>query len=288
MINSLQFIEGFPLELPAVGNKVFNFKKGINILYAGNGAGKSVILKTLQAYCAIKNGGWTQPSVPNEIGIGRMNGGDYPHCYSTTAPGKAKAVVTWDGSPSFYNDGDCKLNKLSYFYNFEDFDDGITEDDDVESFLKNTPSSGQYRASKMNKIINMVKAGAPEYTETDFGNFKGKDDKIYSKREFQYWTHINKLYKETFGDGQNTILLDEPERSLSHARQRNLFLNVLPQQLGDYQTIIATHSIYSIFTPNANVVELEEGYVDGLKDAIKETGQLLNGETLTDQMELEL
>ena len=94
-----------------------------------------------------------------------------------------------------------------------------------------------------------------------------KDDIAYSKREFQYWQYINNLYTTNFGKGQNTILLDEPERSLSHKKQKELFLKILPEELAGYQVIIATHSLYSIFTPNANVIELEDGYVQGLKNS---------------------
>lgn len=287
MIKSIQFIEGFPLNLPNIGTRIIEFKPGINVLYSGNGIGKSVILKTLKGYCAIQTGGWTHPSVPNEIGIGRLGGSDYPHCYSSYTPANCKATVVWDSLPTMYNDGECSLNKLSYFYNFKkDFDDGITDQGDVIDMLEKTPSSGQYRASKVNKVLNLLKEGPPEYTEKDFGNFLAKDDILYSKREWKYWSYINQLYTQNYGKGQNTVLLDEPERSLSYAKQKDLFLKVIPEELKDYQVIIATHSIYSIFTPNANVIELEAGYVDGLKTAVKEIGSYLKTTEQHPQLEL--
>jgi predicted ATPase len=51
LIKSIQFIEGFPLTLPAIGPKKVEFTNGINILVGKNGCGKSTILKTLKAYC---------------------------------------------------------------------------------------------------------------------------------------------------------------------------------------------------------------------------------------------
>jgi hypothetical protein len=243
----------------------------------------------LKGYCAIQTGGWTAPSTPNELGIGRLNGADYPHCYSAYTPANCKATVVWDGTPSIYNDGECSLNKLSYFYNFKkDFDDGITDKNDVIDYLEKTPSSGQYRASKLNKVLNMVKVGPPQYKKEDFGNFPAKDDKIYSQREFQFWNYINKLYTENFGTGKNTILLDEPERSLSHLKQKEFFFKVLPEELKNYQVIIATHSIYAAFTPNANIIEMEDGYIAGLINAIKEINQYLDKKETNQQLEFKL
>jgi predicted ATPase len=280
MIKSIQYIDGFPVDLPFVGKRLYSFNDGINLLFGPNGCGKSTILKTLKGYCAIQTGGWTHPSIPNEIGIGRLGGADYPHCYSSYTPAKCKATVIWDGTPTIYNDGECSLNKLSYFYNFKkDFDDGITEQSDVIEMLEKTPSSGQYRASKLNKVLNLIKSGPPEYTEKDFGHFPVKDDKMYSLREFKFWKYINALYIQNFGQGKNTVLLDEPERSLSHKKQKELFLKVIPEELNGYQVIIATHSLYALFTPNANIIEMEDGYVEGLTTAIKEIGEFLGKNT---------
>ena len=286
MINSIQYKSGFALELPAIGKKLCKFGSGINVLVGSNGCGKSTIIKTLKGYCAIKNGGWTKPSEPNKVGIGRTaDWNDYPDCYSTYTPANCKATVTWDGTPTFFNDGDIKLEKLSYFYNFkEDFSDGITDDGDIDKALQENPSAGQYRLNKLNKVINLIKAGAPEYTEADFGNYPDKDDIIYSKREWQFWQYINKLYVKTYGAGKNTILLDEPERSLSFPKQKELFLDIIPNQLKDFQVIIASHSPYALFIPTAGIIEMEAGFVDGFKDAIKDIGKFLSGEA--GQMEM--
>jgi predicted ATPase len=277
MIKSIEYIDGFPLKLPLIGNRKFEFKDGINYIFGSNGTGKSVILNTLKAYTGIATGGWTTFNNPQTLGCGRLNGPtDFPHAYATYSPANSKAVVLWDGTPTLFNNGDLKTPEVLLFLNFQQFGDGISSEDDLEKQLKEHPSAGQYRAQKINKIINLLKDGAPKYTVKDIPRYKDDIDNYYAKREWDYWQFINKLYVDTFGQGKTTVLLDEPERSLSHAKQKDLFLNVIPNQMKDLQVIIATHSLYSIFTPNANIIEMEAGYINGLKAAITDISKLAN------------
>ena len=67
-----------------------------------------------------------------------------------------------------------------------------------------------------------------------------------------------------------------------------MFLNVIPEELKDYQVIVATHSIYSIFTPNANFIEMEEGYIKEFKKAIGEVSDLIQKDYQAKQLELAL
>jgi len=290
MIKNIQFIEGFPLQLPHIGNRKFEFTDGINLLIGGNGTGKSVILKTLKGYCGIKTGGWTQPSIPNEIGIGRLGGhGDYPHAYATYTPANCKALVFWNGLPSFFNDGDVQSNALFTIFNMKQHSDGITNVNDIEKQLKECPSAGQYRAQKLNKVLNMLKDGPPEYTIHSHGELV-KVDMFWAKREFEFWRYLSKLYNDTYKEvGKTTVMFDEPERSLSHAKQKEFFLNVVPNQLKGYQVIMATHSLYAAFCPGANIIEMEDGYIKSFKEAVQDIAKLAKLEEPTNlptQLEL--
>lgn len=274
MIKSIQFIDGFATELPNVGTREFIFNEGINVLFSGNGTGKSTILKTLKAYCAIKNGGWTLPTDPAETGVGRADGEDYPHCYSTFAPSKCKAVVKWDGTSTFFNDGDIKTSDTFFYMNVGQSEDGITTEAEQFDMLIEKPSSGQHRLKKLNKVLNILKDPPPNYSKNDLNPKVQAKDKAFAEREIQYWKFINDLYKKNLGNERHTILLDEPERSLSLPKQKELFLKILPEQLKDFQVIIATHSIFSLYTPNVNLVELQDGYVKDCIDSLKNIDKL--------------
>ena len=287
MIKSIEYIDGFPINLPFIGKRKFEFTDGINLIVGNNGTGKSVILNTLKAYCGIATGGWTTFNNPQTLGCGRPNGPqDFPHAYATYSPANCKATVVWDGTPTLFNNGDLKTPEVLLLFNMQTFGDGITSEDDLEKQLTQFPSAGQYRTNKLNKVINLLKDGPPKYTSENIPKYKDNIDNYYAKREYDYWQYINKLYTENFGEGKTTVLLDEPERSLSYIKQKDFFLNVLPNQVKT-QIIIATHSLYALFCPTANIIEMEKGYINGLKDAINDISKLYK-QNKTGQLELPL
>ena len=83
MINHIEFISGYPLNIDWIGHKRFNFTKGINILYGPNGCGKSTVLNTLKAYCGIEGGGWTFFSDPMQLASSK-----FPFAYLGITPSR--------------------------------------------------------------------------------------------------------------------------------------------------------------------------------------------------------
>jgi predicted ATPase len=47
MITSARFTKGYPLKLANVGDRLFEFKPGLNVVFGANGCGKSTLLKLL-------------------------------------------------------------------------------------------------------------------------------------------------------------------------------------------------------------------------------------------------
>ena len=249
MINYIQFKSGFPVDLPWIQNRRFDFKPGINVLFGPNGCGKSTILKTLKAYCGIA-GGWTFFNDPMQLASNT-----FPFAYLGLTPSRCMADVGWDGTPSFFNDGDIKVNETFFYMNSKSSDDGITSEAEQMDLLAEKPSSGQYRIKKVNRVFNLIR-NVPSLSENDIpSGYKYED----CRRELAYWNSLSKM-------GPQTILLDEPERALSVVLQKRLFNEILPE-FKDIQVILATHSLFCLKMKDANFTEFEPNYINQCKEA---------------------
>lgn len=270
MISHIQFRKGFALELPYIGNKRFEFTNGINVLFGPNGCGKSTIQKTLKAYCGIKTGGWTKINDPTELGT-TSSIINFPNAYCVYAPGKCLADVGWTGSPSFFNDGDIKVSETFFYQNAGQSHDGITTEHEQMMALAKKPSSGQYRIERLNKVFDVIKQ-VPVSNEVPT-NIQRSGNTNFALKEQQYWQSLGMF-------GRNTIILDEPERSLSLPKQKELLCKLIPLHMKGFQVIIATHSVFALSMKDVNIIDMDPGYV-------KECNTILNINP-TQQMELEL
>lgn len=257
MITFTQFKTGYPVNLPHIGNRIFKFNNGINILFGPNGCGKSTILNTMKAYCGIRHGGWTSHNHPEKLADARR----FPHAYMALAPDNCIANVMWDGTPTFFNDGVIKIDPNVFFNNVmrgveNEKYAGIVSENEQLDILEKTPSTGQFRAIITNKVLNQIRN--PPKLNKDNSPYK---EFAYWENEIDYW---NKLPKT----GPTTILLDEPERALSIPMQEKLFHEVLPM-FSDLQIIVATHSVFALNTPNINLIEFENGYCQQCIKALK-------------------
>lgn len=244
MIRGIKLHNGFVTDLPAFQNRrVLEFSDGLSVLFGSNGCGKSSILKILKAYCGIEKGGWSR--ISSELALGAQVESHFPYVYRAYSPGQCDATVLWDGTPSFYNDGDIKIDQWAWFTHNEILsEDGMTSEEEQMQFMMDKPSSGQYRMAKLNKLFNMLQ-NPPNLT------------KYVSNHPAQIAesNYIRKLPR----DGKVTLLLDEPERALSVPKQLELF-KLLERMSNDFQIIIATHSPFVLFGVDCKLFDLEEGY----------------------------
>ena len=59
--------------------------------------------------------------------------------------------------------------------------------------------------------------------------------------------------------------MDEPERSLALPFQQKVPCDLLPAEMKEYQVIIATHSVFALQIPGANIIDMKPGYVKECK-----------------------
>lgn len=255
MIKKAQVLKGFAAELPSLKNRMFQFTEGLNVLFGSNGCGKSTLMKCMKAYCCLQHGGWSSISDYNKLGAGGV--GNFPFVYRAFTPtGECDTHVEWDGTATFYNDSDMRIDDMSWFFNKDILkQEGLTTEEEQMDYVAKRPSSGQTRIKKLNKIFNIAK-NPPEFTKTTPNN---------NRFEHMEVAYVNSLPR----NGKVTILLDEPEKSLSIPKQIELF-KFLKEFQNDLQIVISTHSPFILFEDNINIIEMEDGYIQTCKDVIKE------------------
>jgi len=246
MVHSIKINTGFLTQLPGFYPGIeFKFDERLTVLFGQNGSGKSSILKCIKAYCGIplENGGWSR--INSELALGAQVREHFPFVYREFSPGHCECRLDWDGSPTFVNEGDVKIDKWAWFTHKDiSSEDGMSSDVDHMQNLIDNPSSGQYRLKKLNKLFNMLKT-PPVLTQY-------VSDHPAQRAEVDYYRSLPR-------NGKITLILDEPERALSLPKQMELF-KLLKEMSNDYQIIIATHSPFILFEDGVNILNIEEGY----------------------------
>lgn len=259
MIKSIKVLNGFLTEMPNfhVGSE-FQFSDKLNVLFGPNGSGKSSILKMLKAYCGIPNGygGWSR--ISSELALGAQSQSHFPWVYRAYSPGQSDCVVDWDGTASFFNEGDVKTDQWAWFTHKEILsEDGMTCEAEQFDMMAEKPSSGQYRMKKLNKLFNMLKS-PPDLTKCPSSH----------PTQLAECAYIKTLPRT----GKVTLILDEPERALSLPKQLELF-KLLEKMSDEYQIIIATHSPFVLFDLNAKLFDIESGYVEECLNIFKTSSE---------------
>ena len=91
---------------------------------------------------------------------------------------------------------------------------------------------------------------------------------------------MKRLAEVTRGDkgkrksGVPTLLLDEPDRSLSIPWAANMWLNIAERHGAskEVQIIAATHCPFALDLPNVNYIETEPGYLDQCRRVMQQVG----------------
>lgn len=264
MISAIRINNGFATELPGFSpGCVFQFTPKLNVLFGQNGSGKSTILKIIKSYCGIpqEKGGWSRVNHP--LALGATHKSHFPWVYKEFSPGHCEADVVWDGTPTFFNEGDTKIDKWAWFTHKDiSSEDGMSSEVDHMNNLVDNPSSGQYRIKKMNKLFNLLKT-PPNILEYE------QNSNSQQISEVDYFRSLPRT-------GKVTLLLDEPERALSVPKQRDMF-KLLQDMSEDYQIIIATHSPFVLFGVEGNFINLEEGYDQKCIEIFKECVEGIKG-----------
>lgn len=251
MINKIKVNSGFAKKLPMF-KKELEFKSGLNILFGPNGCGKTTALNIAAAYCSIKNNGWTKLPAPFDVKGFSDKKCNFPEDLSNICVGKCKADVEWDGTPTYYS-----ASKAEQVVPHAFSDDQESMVDEL-NMMFSKPSSGQLRLHNLAKTIHKLKA----------------------PNLFDYEKNVNDVWKTCYSEfcdylktlprsGKITLLIDEPDRSLSLPVQFELWTKAIPQWSEHMQVIVATHSPFCLIA-KGNIIECVDGYVEECKKCLKE------------------
>jgi len=261
MIQSFRVKTGFAAQLPAFKGKL-KFKPGVNILFGPNGCGKTTALKITGVYCGITTGGWSKHPDPGdiiEIGVLRRKPPNLPDCLAIRAPGQCTANIEWDGTPTFLNAA-ADRDGLSFFVDrAENSADGMTSMKDQIQEIAQKPSEGQRRIHKIERIAELLDQ-VPDLTKNP--------DRKYNSLWVEGWTAFSEYVKTLPRTGPSTILLDEPDMSLSLPNQMVLWNEIVPKLAKRFQVIATSHSPFILYK-SWHFLDLQEGYLAECRERVR-------------------
>ncbi len=251
MISKMKVRNGYALNLELFGKEI-EFDKGLNILFGPNGCGKTTALNIAAAYSGVQTKGWSR--APDPLGIDKKI--DYPQCFSKPCVGNINAEVEWDGTPSYFATSSGEVVVPHAF-----------DDNDMMNQLQimfEKPSSGQLRLRSISKMMDdLMKKPTPDLTVPDLNYVN--DSWKETRRKFS--NYVATLPR----NGPITLLLDEPDRSLSIPVQFDLWTKAIPQWATKAQIIVATHSPFCLVSPGARIIECVSGYREDCLAALHES-----------------
>jgi predicted ATPase len=252
MIGKLRVKSGFALKLPTFA-KELEFKPGLNVLFGPNGCGKTTALNIAAAYSAVKqDGGWTTHPAPLDV-KGTYDGKhNFPTCFKEMCVGKIEAEVEWDGTPTYYSSAKAETVVPHAFA--DEHDDMMNQ----LSVMFAKPSSGQLRLHNLGKLIKGLK-------RPDLMKYNENTNDVWKACYQAFCDYVMTLPR----NGQVTLLIDEPDRSLSLPTQFQLWTKIIPQWATLMQVVVATHSPFCLVSP-ANLIECVDGYADECRTSLKE------------------
>ena len=245
-------------ELPFFDNLI-EFKKGLNVIVGPTGTGKSTLLDMVVSYMAAKQGGvstvteqWVRDNISNNNLISDA------------------LELKHDGQPVLYSSPHSAVGISGSQLDDDFFLSGLLN-------VTDTGSSGQKSISKTSRCVSAIAEAATDYKpQSDTYDVAFPDSIEYRIKAEDvndvwqaYLSTASILLEPKIKKSQKTIIMDEPDASLSLLFQRGFWQNIIKQAVAaDFQIIVASHSIFAL-NLDAHYIETVPNYVDDCKNMVR-------------------
>ena len=250
MIEKVQIKSGILKKL--LDNRTFQFTEGLNIIWSGNGKGKSLLLKTMAEYCFVSltgGGGWSKENIFFKFSEYSFNyeskNKNLSDVYEFNK--NSKIDIDWSGDAVFYMHHDDMIDWthiMGYEMAGSSWIPGLGKiSDELKEEHGYHPSSGQQIKTITNMLNNIT---VPDLTIK-------KDDKSYDSDTVSYI----KTRKKTFKGKSNkpTLILDEVDSQLDMSNQIHFHETILPKLVEKFQVILVSHSVFAL--QHKHIIELD-------------------------------
>ena len=240
------------------GRKEIAFKPGLNILWGGNGVGKSTILSAIARMLHCEQGGRTTVTKDSLDAVFTVPGAGI-----TSRIGERSETMAYGLVP--VHDGQCVLHvdpghAVGLLMGGAAFDWDFGDQGVANTMFRG--SSGQTTSQRLNAALNAIIRGPGAWPKMEW--------RVDRKAA---WTlkrteQVAEYLEGTLPAGlQPTVLLDEPDRSLSLKLQAGLWTN-LATKFTNVQIIAASHSPFALRLPGVNYIEMTPGYLAECEDVV--------------------
>lgn len=229
------------------------FKPGLNILWGPNGCGKSTVLTLLARMLHCEQGNRTVVTQTSVQAVFTVPYKNYPNGFrSEEFPDGV--VPVHDGQATLHFDPGHAVGLIGGSFDWDFGTEGIHN-------AISRGSAGETSMRRMNDVLTHVVKPETfprvEWKEQKPEGEPGPKEHSWTKKLRQVATFLD----GTLERGQPTVLLDEPDRSLSIKLQAGLWHNLAARYAGNVQVIAASHSPFALRLPGAHYIDLSPGYL---------------------------
>jgi predicted ATPase len=228
--------------------KGIKFKPGLNLVWGPNGCGKTTIIRAIAMMVHAEQGGQTTVT---QHSLSDLFPG-FSHGESEAERYRNGIVPVHDGQAVMHFD---PATVVGMAYGGSGFD----EDFGLQGMhnLMRRGSAGQDVLSRMEHVFAVL-LGENEWPEIQWRVYRDRVNPLWQERI----DLVEETLRGTIDKGQPTILLDEPDRSFDLVHQYGLWQRLRETaDTGNYQLIVATHSLFAADIPGAHYIDVEKGYL---------------------------